>query len=274
VHTTIGQSRLFLFVRLAALTVITISACPLAAQSVESDAIKEKLSTRVQLRLGKTTLARVAAVLSEQTGLRIEPANYLLERDAIVLMDGVSARAALNALSELNDWTWKETPEHTISITRHLLNMPQVPAAIPRIVQSAIPKDTRTFLQIPTPSGNLSIYTNPLLANVHALNNVRKTKALRFLRDTQGELFSNLPADAWKGEPILFDTLTGKQQRNLVVQIAFKQIALLDEYLLSDFLPFVYDPRTAQLENRGTKFMVGIHIAPEKWTGFMADIHP
>jgi hypothetical protein len=261
-------------VLVAALAFSALSARPVAAQSVESDAVKEKLSTRVHLRLGKTTLDKVAVALSEQTGLKIEPADYLLDREMIAQMDGISARAVLNALSELNDWKWKETPDHTISIARHLLQMPQVPVSIPRIVQSAIPKDTRAFLQIPTPSDNPGVYTNPLLANVHALANDRVTKGLRYLRDTQGELFSSLPADAVKGEPILFDKLTELQQHDLIVQIAFKQLTLLDEYLLSDFLPFVSDPQSARLESRGNTFMVGIHIAADKWSGFTARIDP
>ena len=83
------------------------AACGASAQSVESDSVTEKLSRRIHLELGKTTLAEVAAALSEQTGLKIEPADYLNDRIMVVRIQGVSARSALNALSELNDWRWK-----------------------------------------------------------------------------------------------------------------------------------------------------------------------
>jgi hypothetical protein len=252
----------------------SLSASRAFAQSVESDAVSQKLSKKVQIHTGNTTLEKVAASLSEQTDLKIEPADYLGDREMIVRIDGMSGRAVLNALCELNDWTWKETPDHTISILRHLLQLPRTPAAIPRIVQSAVPKDTRTFLRIPTPREDLHVYTNPLLTKVGSLNDWRKTTTLRFLKDTQADLFSTLPPNAVKGDPLPFDKLTNQQRRDLIVQIAFRQLATLDEYVLSDFLPYVADPSSARLEKKGKTFMVGFRMRPDSWTGFSTDVVP
>jgi hypothetical protein len=248
-----------------------------AAQSVESDAVRDKLSTKIHLRLGKTTLTKVAAAIAQQTGLKVEPADYVSDREMIADMEGVSARAALNALSELNDWKWRETPEHAIAIARHLARPPQVAAAIPRIVQSAIPKDTRAFLGIATPSEDLSQYTSPWLSNTRGVHGNLVTKTVRLLRDTQGDLYSSLPADAVQGTPIPYEKLTETQRRDLIVQIAFRQIISLDEYLLSDLLPFVRAPELAQIEFYRNGLTVGQHgtvNGVERRTGFPAVIQP
>lgn len=271
---TIRQSaRRWFSAYLMAAALVGLGCGAASAQSVESDAVKEKLSTKVHLRLGKTTLARVAAALSEQTGLKFEPAYYLADRDMIAQMDGVSARAVLNALAELNDWKWREMPDHAISIARHLLRPPQVPVAIPRIIQSAMPKDTRAFLTIATPSEDLAVYANPLLADWSAASS-KQRKAAVFMRDTQGDLFGSLPPDSVKGDPIPFDKLSDPQQRNLAAQFAFQLIFSLDQYLLSDFRPFVYDPAAARLEIFQNRFRIGNHFGKDGWTGVTTDIAP
>ena len=236
------------------------------AQSIESDAVKEKLSTKVHLRLGRTTLGKVASELSEQTGLTIEPADYLMDRDMIAQMDGMSARAILNALMELNDWKWREMPDHTISIVRHILRPPQIPAAIPRIIQSAIPKDTRAFLTMAAPNDDLNVYSNPDLADAIDVNN-RLHKAPRLMRDKQADLFRNMPPDAVKGDPIPFGKLSDSQQRNLAAYFSFTLLTSLDKLLLSDFHPFVYDPARTRIKTDGAILWFE-YPKGDSWSGF------
>ena len=69
---------------------------------------------------------------------------------------------------------------------------------------------------------------------------LRKTYGL--VRDTQGDLFSSLPADSVRGDPISFDKLNDLQLRGLAAQFAFLLIGSLDKLLLSDFRSFVNDP--------------------------------
>ena len=61
-----------------------------------------------------------------------------------------------------------------------------------------------------------------LLENVPFMLQLDKGKAMRFLRDTQADLFSTLPPDSTQGAPIAFETLNAMQKRDLEVQIAFR----------------------------------------------------
>jgi hypothetical protein len=261
-------------ITLLALLVVGTAGRRGAAQSVESDVVADKLSTKVHLRLGKTTLAKVTAALSEQTGLTIEPADYLLERVMVVQMEDVSARSVLNALSELNDWRWKETPDHTITIARHLLRLAPVPASISRMVQSAIPKDTRAFLSVPTPSENLSVYINPLLPDGNRRTNNVVSRVQGFAGDALAGLLTQLPPNTGKGAPIPFDKLSEGQQHDLIAHIAFFTFGFLGDELLSEFRSFVYDPESAFLDLQGTRFWIGLHPTPGSFAGFGWEITP
>lgn len=96
-----------------------ISACLLfpvfaTAQDKAKSQVAERLQTKVSVTLGTVTLPEVLAALSKQTGLIIQAEPYLQERKIFVQLNGVTARAALDALAELHDWTWRDMDENRI----------------------------------------------------------------------------------------------------------------------------------------------------------------
>jgi hypothetical protein len=138
----------------------TMRLSPAAAQTTNIEAAQQSLNKIVHLNLGVTTVGKLMAALSEQTGLKIQAAEYLQARTITVQMDGLTAASALDALKELNDWTSSSSVQNEILISRRRLRVDAVPAAIPRLMQAAIPKDMRTFLQIPNPGEDVANYRN------------------------------------------------------------------------------------------------------------------
>ena len=80
---------------------------------------------KVHLRLGETTLAKALREVSKQTGLRIQPAEYLEDRDLVVELDNMSAKDVLDTLAEGNDWIWYETSKSRIMVARPKLEKTQ-----------------------------------------------------------------------------------------------------------------------------------------------------
>jgi hypothetical protein len=85
---------------------LTAPAAPVRAQEQPIPDYALKLAQTVHLTLGKTTLAAALAALSKQTGIQIDAAEYLKDRVLIVQMESLNGRAALDALTALNDLKW------------------------------------------------------------------------------------------------------------------------------------------------------------------------
>lgn len=140
--------------RISLLLVLLASVfCTISLQAQEQKAsdnkVSQQLGTIVSLRLGKTTVANVFDAIAKQTSLKIDVSNFLRERDITVTMEGVSARSALDALTELNDWTWRIVDPDIIVIRKKTLRLPSTPPSIPRLLQIAVPKDIREYFNIP-----------------------------------------------------------------------------------------------------------------------------
>ncbi len=256
---------------------------PGKAQQISTDENVQKLKTPVHLNLGKTTLAAVALRLTEQCGVTIEPAEYLKEREMVVQMDGISARAALEALSELNDWAWKETKEKHILIARKVSRLPVKPAYIWRRIHTALPRDVRDYLGVEMRAENPDDFKNPLdntdQQKAQKLEEDR-VKLFRLFKDTQIELYDSLPKTIYTGEPYAYEKMSESQKSNLLVQTFFPVFYLFisrgKEFMLGDFLPYVHDPRTAILGLKGNLLEVNIvlNVPNGQWSaGFQVEVH-
>ena len=122
---------------------------------------RAKLAVKVRLMLGEVSVSAFTEALSQQTGLAITAAPPLRERTVIVRFKDVSALAALSALAELNDWTWREVEPGQIVLRRRILQVPQEPTFIPRLIQNALPVDLREYLRVPRPSENRHVRADP-----------------------------------------------------------------------------------------------------------------
>lgn len=246
----------------ACLLVTVLCSCAAYAQTVNTEAVRQKLSKVIHLNLGKTTLQTVAASLAEQTDLAFDVPDNLRDRAMIVNIDNKSAFAAISALAELHDWSWKETAEGGIRISRSALALPRTMGSIPSAVKSALPKDLRTFLGVPRPGVYPAGYRDPNLEFLPSGPRDRIEKKLfRYLRDTQRDLFSNLPEGAMKGDPIPFAKFAEAQRADITVQIVFRLLGYLseDKLLAGDLARYVYDPGLAQLEADRNYLMITSH---------------
>ena len=233
---------------------LLLVALPGMSQQLYTDEIKQKLMVPVHLNLGKTTLAAAAQILSAQCGVTIEPAPYLKDRDLVVQIDGVSARTALEALSELNDWAWKETQEKHILISRKVSRLPATPAYIWRRIHAILPRDVHDYLGVEARAENPEEYINPLADSDQQRARKReedRTRLFRLFKDTQTELYDSLPRTIYAGEPFAYEKMSQSQKNNLLVQTFFPLFSLFlsqgKEFVIGDFRPYVHDPRIAIL---------------------------
>jgi hypothetical protein len=176
----------------------------------------------------------------------------LQARTITVQMDGLTAASALDAIKELNDWTSSSPAQNEILIARRRLRVDPVPAAIPRLMQAAIPKDMRTFLQIPNPDQDVANYRNIYGPK----RGVEKRGSFDLLMRTfiadQTALITSLRPGIQTDEPILYTKLTDTQRDQLLDSLLFPVLRDTDYQLLhGDLPPHVADINSAVLQMKG-----------------------
>lgn len=211
---------------------------PLAAQNAPGEADEAKLDTAVNLRLGETMLPAVMKAISEQTGLQVEAAEYLHERRLTVWMQGVTARAALDALSQLYDWTWYKTDTGRYRLARRTMRAPRRLADVSSYLQAALPRDIRTYLALPPlPRRNPGEVTR-FQTSAQMSMTVEKAKQA---------LTASLASDLGNGRTISYDKLTPEQKEELLLTLLFARYDDLAELLHDDPGPHQMDVSTVLL---------------------------
>jgi hypothetical protein len=244
---------------LIAILVVAVGQCLAQTTPASEDRTEAQLITRVHLSLGATTAAEAVAVLSRQTGLTITVADYLKQRKMTVLLDNVSATAALNALCELNDWIWYKTEPNHILLSRSKLRMAAQSASIPRLVKAALPADLRAFLDIARPDEDLS----RAVYDLHQVGKPSQYKANQTLRGINNRLLSTLNRDELQKKALTYTQLTEAQQDDLLGFIVFGALSGFDYDLLhSDPPPYLMNLAVTMLSlgNQGTAFKVGAPV--------------
>jgi len=256
----------------------TALSCAVAlAQGEQQDTIQAKLAKTVHLEIGVTTVEKLMATLSNQTGLTIKAAEYLRERSLTTRMDNVSARTALEALDALNDWTWSVTPPNQILVSRRRLRLDAGPAAIPRAMQSAIPADMRTYMHIATPTEDMTKYDNIFDSTLPMTMRAGYNTLMKSVISDQTDLLTSLAPAILTGDPIPFGKMTQLQRSQLCIALVFPVLRETDYQLLhGDILPHVADVNNAVLQMHGpTTLLIGSEINDGKSTseiGFGAQI--
>lgn len=140
--------------RNAALTLLLLlSVVILSPRALGQDA---RLKTPVELQLGQTTLAEVARALTAQSGIKVEAAPYLRARKLVVSIPRSSTAGVLNALAELNEWSWRMVGEDGVLIERARPPAPRNVAEVPQSVQKALPADLKRYLGVGVPLETLA----------------------------------------------------------------------------------------------------------------------
>lgn len=183
------------------------------------------LAKQVTLNLGACTLSQALAALGRQTGLTIEPAEYLRSRRLTVEMAVLPARDALDALCAVNEWTWERDDSGSYVVRRRPVRPASSPAAVGAALRSAIPSDFRTFLSLDRPTGTPS--DSPFPTEIGRAGNLVYAAGTRI-----GAAFSvKAVAD---GHDIGYARLTSDQQNELLRLIVFGVFHGDDQELWAD----------------------------------------
>ena len=239
---------------------------PVQAQETSQDLTRAKLGKTVHLKLGLTTVDKVMEALSEQTGLTIKAADYLREHKIMVRMENLSAAVALDAIGELNDWVWYKIKAEQILVTRRKLRLDATPAAIPRLIQAAIPKDIRVYVDIATPTEDLTKYVNVFDSHFYDAQRFVGDRLLGVVAVDQAAFVNSLPPEILKGDPIPYAKLTNRQRSQLLIALVFPLLRRTDYQLLhGDLLPHVANVNNSVLSlSGGTTLLVGSLLSDGK----------
>jgi hypothetical protein len=210
-----------------------------------------KLDQTIHLTLGKTTLSAALAALSQQTGIRIDAAESLKERDLVVQMEGLTGRTALNALTALNDLKWREIGPNHLLVDRPTPKRPEKITEVPGQFVAALPKDVRDFLLIGMPSDKAWEFAEPNAfpkRKDFEFSQFLDSRASGLYREQNRLLEAALPAKLTMGTKIPFRTMTAAQQSELLTMLFLDAITHMSASLLRDNLaPFQKDVMQASL---------------------------
>lgn len=262
-HSRHTRNILVRLVRLVLLISISFSALlpPLFAQNAGQDPAHVKLAATVHLNLGVTTADKLMAELSKQTGITIKTADYLHERILTVRMDNLTAEAVLAAIDELNDWTWSNVLPDQVLVTRRRLSLAGAAAAIPRMMQAAIPKDIRTCLSFPTPTDDLTKYVYGYSIHDSLADHLNSFRNQKTVATDQAELLISLAPGILSGDRIPYEKMTPLQRSQLLISLVFPLLGSVNNrFLHGDALPHVADVKNTVIKLNGNSLFVGSHI--------------
>lgn len=223
-----------------------------SAQAVVSEDAKTKLGASVRLAAGTTTVGQVTDALSQQTGLKIEAADYLRDHMLTMHMTNVSAATVLNTFTELYGWQWSETEDKRILLNHSSLKTPRQITDIPKALEAALPKDFRRFLGMETPLSSSPFYQ----ASV-------RMAADSFPRTLGFDMYKELALQVRPGEMIPYDHLSASRKHDLLVLLVLDAMEEIerggDRDLFRGYTqPFDYDLSKAHFTLKNGMFMVGI----------------
>ena len=128
--------------------------CPLGAraQDAYSLVVKASLNRDVTLNMGRTTIDAVVIELEKKTGLTIQMAKYLRGHKVLCDVEGVSARAVLDALVQMNHWRWYETTHPgTIALVGKAADVPRNITLLPQALRQCMNQDFVRMLMAEPP---------------------------------------------------------------------------------------------------------------------------
>jgi hypothetical protein len=223
------------------------------------------------------TVRQAMQSLSDQMGVPIQLADYLGERRLTVQIDHVTAKDALDALAELEDWQWKEDTVGRIRVERRPTPVPKEASYIPRWIQAELPRDLRDYFGLPRPDDDPKKYYWSMVDNQFSPVSESLSKAIHLRIDQQRLVIEgHLPA-LQAGEKVYFSVLTPKEKERLLLALTVRVIYKTGaKFWRGDLPPYVMDPSTATMELHGNdNLLIGTNMEVGKETigaGFGASV--
>jgi len=224
------------------------------AQAPLSAPVTTALAKHVRL-FADMTLPEAVKSLSEQIGVEVKISDYLVERRLTTNLDHVTARDALDALAELEDWQWKEdTPGH-IRVERRPTLAPKEMAFLSRWIQAELPRDLRDYFKLPRPEDDpKKLFW--AFAEPHSTLSQDMGRAMHLYAGQQRmALEGHLPA-LHGGAQVFVGQLTLPEKQHLLLGLTVQAIHGTNPLLWKgDLAPFVTDPATASIKLIGGHFL-------------------
>jgi hypothetical protein len=197
---------------LAALVLAVLAAAsfrPLAQTNVDASA----LAKTVRLANGPTTLAELCSDISRQIGITVDPAEYLRERRFTAELEGLSARSALDAVCELNDWSLEQVRPGRYVVARRRLIVAADPSAMAKAMAAALPRDFRTFLRVEPPPGS---------GQARFESGLSMANTAMHMNRAQAALASSIKGDVKPDVDLPYRALSPNQKEELVTALTLR----------------------------------------------------
>jgi hypothetical protein len=229
---------------------------PGQAQQADADPSALAIKSLVHLRMGATTVGKLAARIGDQIGLTIETEPMLVEHRILVQMDGISAETALQTLAELNGWEITHPGPGHYRIRPMSVPSPKQITDIPVAFRMALPMDFRRYLEMEEEKEEMpSIPPHGQFNDAHLNylqdkeNQRQVTSRHRQLLDMATEsLTQDLPPALRDGQEHPYAALSEDQKDDMVTLLILHKLNLLSlDTLQGKLKPFQRDYTKAEL---------------------------
>ncbi|MCW3097057.1 MAG: hypothetical protein JWL77_2675 [Chthonomonadaceae bacterium] len=241
------------------------STLPGQAQQTDAKHPVEAIKMPVHLRLGATTVGKLAAIIGDQTVLNIDTDPILSTHRIVVEMDGISAETALQTLADLNGWKITHPLSGHYHIRPIAAPLPKQIAEIPIAFRTALPMDFRRYLGLEVAKDDLPQAPARGQFNDSRLRYLQEKEDQRqitfrhnqLLEMATASLTRDLPLQLKDGNEHSYAALSPEQKDYMVTLLVVNKLHLLNSDLLHGKLkPFQRDYNTAELTLKDGRMLV------------------
>lgn len=231
-----------------------------------------KLDTKIGLSLDSVTLSTAAAEIAKQASVTLIVAPSIQDRKLTMHTPSSTTRQVLDVLCETYDWRWYRQSPGGYVLDRRSFRKPQDPAAIPAMMQAALPMDIRVFASLP----NLKVKAkNPEERTGYLAAD--KVKQIKFRAADRFRL--SLTGVFNTRDSFSIQEMSPRQRDDLLAWLTFANLDRSMEMLHNDYAPHQMDIKhiVLKMEQWGLDVMTTADVKPGFGFGtaiFFADGRP
>jgi len=215
-------------------------------------------SKPVSLHQADITLAQILSLLTAPMQLNYSAEDILLARRYFISCQNVTQRALTDAIAEIEDWHWNESPLGNVRFQPRSLKDTAGILAIPRRLQSALLRDLRDYLGARRPSLTAQEMIPTLVSDPRMLKmrwfDLRKS---RLGYPELKKLIQRLETTKIAEAPVSIAKLKEDERRMLLSALLREAVGAMDYSLYGgDFPPYILAPHTAHLELSGSLLQI------------------